>query len=334
MNSHQSNWLPTARALEEWLDLTEKRGIEDLIGKSLLAPLNEFLNRPSKHFRGQLVRSGFELVSNGESPGKYVEEAMQVLEAIHAASLVVDDIQDNSELRRGQPALHRTYGLAVALNSANWLYFWPLETIEQWSVSAQTKFELTRVCHRALIRAHSGQALDVGTPVSELPQERVKSVCLASLELKTGALTALALELGAVLAGATSEQVSELSRVGCDFGTALQMFDDLGNIKEKTPPDPKRFEDLKGKRPSWVWASAAELLSSDEYSRFKEVVSRLPEEVELNHYFQKAEWIGKAKRNAQEFLDGTLARLDRKIWNAAAVDKMFLMGETLKRSYE
>jgi hypothetical protein len=64
------------------------------------------------------------------------------------------------------------------------------------------------------------------------------------------------------------------------------------------------------------------------------VVSRLPEEVELNHYFQKAEWIGKAKRNAQGFLNGTLARLDRKRWNAAAVDKMFLMGETLKRSYE
>ncbi|NBX76577.1 MAG: hypothetical protein EBQ92_08475 [Proteobacteria bacterium] len=328
------NWLPSPKALEEWLDLTEKRGIEDLIGKSLLAPLNEFLNRPSKHFRSQLVRSGFDLVNNRSLANKYVDEAMQVLEAIHAASLVVDDIQDNSDLRRGLPALHKTYGLAVALNSANWLYFWPFETIGRWDVSDHTKLELTRVCHRALIRAHSGQALDVGTPISELPQERVKSVCLASLELKTGALTALALELGAVLAEGSPEQVSLLSRIGCDFGTALQMFDDLGNIKEKIPADPKRFEDLKGRRPSWVWASAAEILSSEEYKQFKDVVSKLPEEKELKSYFQTAKWVDEAKQNAKDFLDAALARLDHIRWNGAAVDKVILLGETLKRSYE
>jgi geranylgeranyl pyrophosphate synthase len=113
--------LPSAPELENWLDLTENRGVEDLIEKSLLSPLKEFLNRPSKHFRGQLVQLAFRLVNENGLGKECVSGAMKVLEAIHAASLVVDDIQDNSEWRRGLPTLHRTHGLAVALNSANWL---------------------------------------------------------------------------------------------------------------------------------------------------------------------------------------------------------------------
>lgn len=334
MNCDQNKWLPSARVLEEWLDLTEKRGIEDLIGKSLLAPLIEFLNRPSKHFRGELVRCGFELIQSPREHEVYVAEAMQVLEAIHAASLVVDDIQDNSEWRRGKPSLHRTVGIPIALNSANWLYFWPFETIEKWDVSPALKLDLNRVCYRALIRAHSGQALDVGTPISELPQKRVKSVCLASLELKTGALTALALELGAILAGGTATEISDLSRIGVDFGVALQMFDDLGNIKEKPTPDPKRFEDLKGKRPSWVWASAAEHLSAVEYEAFKDVVKTLPEEDKLNEYFRNAAWVTQAKEQAKNFLDSSFNRLNRPEWNEVAAKKMLALGEVLKRSYE
>jgi len=334
MEFNQNPWLPSSEALESWLELPDKRGIQDLISQSLLAPLQDFLNRPSKHFRAQLVKCGFEIIKSDRRNEKYVEGAMQILEAIHAASLVVDDIQDNSEWRRGQPTLHRTYGLAVALNSANWLYFWPFEIIEKWELPPEAKLDLTRACHRALIRAHSGQALDVGTPISDLPQERVRSVCLASLELKTGALTALALELGAILAGADSQQLSELSRVGSDFGVALQMFDDLGNIKEKQPADPKRFEDLKGRRPSWIWASAAHQLSPKPYQEFKRIVDTLPDETQLNAYFKTASWISDAKEEAKAFLDKSLKQLNPSKWEMPAVDELRALGETLKRSYE
>ncbi|MFM8269503.1 MAG: polyprenyl synthetase family protein [Pseudomonadota bacterium] len=334
MNSENNCWLPSAKGLEDWLNLTETRGIDDLIGQSLLAPLVEFLNRPSKHFRGQLVRVGFDLINSQNNLSQYVSEAMQVLEAIHAASLVVDDIQDNSEWRRGKPTLHRTYGIPVALNSANWLYFWPFETIEKWNLPPQVKLDLNRACYRALIRAHSGQALDVGTPVSDLPQERVKSVCLASLELKTGALTALALELGAILAGADLKALSVLTRVGTDFGVALQMFDDLGNIKEKSVADPKRFEDLKGLRPSWVWASAADHLTPNEYLEFKRVVSTLPAEDELNRYFRTAPWVRLAHEKAKEFLNSSLKQLNAPSWNEKAVRQLIDLSETLKRAYE
>jgi hypothetical protein len=48
-----------------------------------------------------------------------------VVESLHAGSLIVDDIEDDSDLRRDAATLHRIYGVPVALNAGNWLYFWP-----------------------------------------------------------------------------------------------------------------------------------------------------------------------------------------------------------------
>lgn len=326
--------LPTAMDLEAWLNLSVGTGVDDLIDKALLLPLKEFLNRPSKHFRGQLVQLGFNLVNEKGIGEPCVKGAMKVLEAIHAASLVVDDIQDNSELRRGLPTLHRTHGLAIALNSANWLYFWPLELIQGWDLPQEMKNQLILACNRALIKAHSGQALDVGTPISLLPKERVKAICLASLELKTGALTALALELGAILAGCQTDKLNQLSRFGIDFGVALQMFDDIGNVSEKTPRDPKRFEDLKGDRPSWVWAAAADQLSEIDYSTFIEKVRTLPEEAELSNYLTQSTWLVHAKTKAAEYLDKALKQLEARGWNSKAMEELNVLAYQLKRSYE
>lgn len=327
--------LPSSKSLENWLDLSWGGDIEDFIEKSLLNPLKTFLKRPSKKFRAQLVQLGFDLVpQKTESAGEYVPQAQAVLEAIHAASLVVDDIQDNSDWRRGEPTLHKTHGVAVALNSANWLYFWPFETIETWAVDASKKSMLIRACYRALIRAHSGQALDVGTPIGDVAQKRIRSICFSSLELKTGALTALALELGAILAGASSEQSQRLVQFGVEFGVALQMFDDLGNVREKTPADPKRFEDLKGRRPSWIWAVAAQRLSEIEFSQFLKVVETLPDEGPLKEYFKTADWLKEAFSEAGAFLDQALLRLESDPWNPEAIKKMQEVAQQLKRAYE
>lgn len=336
MEFNEQKWLPSAKSLESWLELSQGEGVEELLEQSLLEPLENFLSRPSKHFRGQLVELGFEIVnrSTGENSGfqELIPQAVGVLESIHAASLVVDDIQDNSQERRGKPTLHREYGIAVALNSANWLYFWPLEIIQNWSVPAEVRMKCVGACHRALIKAHSGQALDVGTPISSIDQRRVKPTCLASLELKTGALTALALELGSVLAGGSELQVKRLYQIGLQFGVALQMFDDLGNIRLKN--DPKRFEDLKGGRPSWVWAAASEFLPPDEYQGFIDVVKTLPEEIHLEKYFEKVNWPQKAKEQARKYLDEALEPLCAQGWDMGTIHKIKNLSETLKRAYE
>jgi len=331
--------LPSPKALEDWLnlkDLSDFSVLSDLWDKNLLQPLGEFLDRPSKNFRASLVRLGFELVKGSRPNERYLPSAQAVLEYIHAASLVVDDIQDNSDWRRGEPTLHRKVGLAVALNSANWLYFWPFEIMDQWNLSSEQRLSLSRKCHRALIRAHSGQALDVGVAISDLPQDKVRAVCLASLELKTGALTALAFELGAELGGASFELLKIISDFGNKFGIALQMFDDLGNTQTKIPSDPKQFEDLKNKRPSWVWASAAQYLDSFQYQEFLNKVAELPETESLENYLSQADWMKRAFNEACEYLDQAWLEFRKKTENQASlsvIEEIEALVDKLKRSY-
>lgn len=257
--------------------------VEDLLARSLVEPARDFLSHPGKQLRGQLVRAGFDL-GGGTREAKLADRGAELLESLHAGSLVVDDIQDESLERRGSPTLHRRYGVGIALNAGNWMYFHPLDEVAQWGLDPVTERGVYRLCHTALVRAHYGQALDVGVRIDELPLERIEKVTLASLELKTGALTSLALSLGGLLGGASEARLETLSGFGVAFGVALQMLDDLGNLGGKSPADSKRFEDLKLRRPSWAWAMAASM-GPEAFEGFRSAVSQFPDETWL------AEWL-------------------------------------------
>ncbi len=119
-------------------------------------------------------------------------------------------------------------------------------------------------CHRTLLRAHFGQALDLGAKVDTLNQATVAEVCMSSMRLKTGALMGFAALLGGAIAQAPEKLLIVLDDFGRDLGVALQMFDDIGNVIGKCEPS-KRFEDLILSRPSWVWATAARVSAPEIY---------------------------------------------------------------------
>ena len=131
--------------LEALLDLNWGADINEVVDSFLLAPLTDFLKRPGKKIRGRMVEIGFELAT-GKSTSQWTPQektvllqASELLEALHAASLIIDDIQDDSEQRRGEPTVHRKHGMPLALNAGNWLYFWPLQNVETWDVSPSVK---------------------------------------------------------------------------------------------------------------------------------------------------------------------------------------------------
>ena len=119
--------------------------------------------------------------------------------------------------------------------------------------------------NRTLLRAHFGQALDLGAKLPYMPQDSVAEVCLADMKLKTGALMGFAALLGGTVAQANPITcLSALDAFGVDLGIALQMYDDLGNVIGKGDPQ-KRYEDLSLSRPSWAWACAANCTDAYEY---------------------------------------------------------------------
>jgi geranylgeranyl pyrophosphate synthase len=274
---------PTGKSLEKIMGLTvNDPGVLELVHKVLTNPVQDFFSHPGKGLRAEAVRLSFALMQ-GAPPSSELQHDQctvggEILELIHAGSLVIDDIEDNSETRRGEPTLHRKYGTPLALNAGNWLYFFPFERISDLKVAPERELRVHQEIQRALLRAHYGQAIDVGFALNTLPQKQVYSVCRATMELKSGALMALALRLGGLLAldqrvekeegwRAAEVKLDALGNFGYRFGTALQMLNDVGNLHSTADPE-KRKEDLLLKRPSWVWAVAATELPPAQYQIF------------------------------------------------------------------
>ena len=84
-----------------------------------------------------------------------------LVEFVHTASLIHDDIEDSADLRRGKPAAHITYGLDTALNSASWLYFEAPVCLETLELTDTQKLVFYNLYTNELRRLHLGQAMDI-----------------------------------------------------------------------------------------------------------------------------------------------------------------------------
>lgn len=92
----------------------------DIWERVLIGFVRDLLARPGKQLRARMVELAFELAGGGARLPAVIP---QLVELVHAGSLIVDDIQDDSRCRRGGPALHRVSGTALAINTGTWLYF-------------------------------------------------------------------------------------------------------------------------------------------------------------------------------------------------------------------
>lgn len=327
--------------LQKILDLQYGGDVRDLLSTVFLKPLGDLMARPGKQIRGRLVELGYQLAHGNETGGRFQQDFRQLvdaLECLHAGSLAVDDVQDGSHMRRGEPALHIKYGLPTAINVGNWLYFWPLELINQISLSPEQELKIYRLYHRTLLRAHFGQALDVGVPVDTLAQNRVHDTCLSTIELKSGAIFSLALMMGAIAGEASDSLLEVINKFGHGLGVGLQMFDDLGNVKGSLEPI-KRWEDLVLRRPTWIWACAAKYYSEDIYKAFVLAVHQLPHDVHpLETWFDQHGFMKKAKALAFDHLKRCFADFENGIspFNipSAISSKLRDLGMEIVRSYD
>ncbi len=255
----------------------ETPAVKRIIHECLHSPIEEFRSRPGKNLRAKLVKIGMSLSSPHEKQVpeldlKKLQCAESIIEGIHSGSLIVDDIQDESSERRNAPSLHIIHGVPLALNAGNWLYFHALSQVQCLNLdSTEEKILLSEILD-LMMKAHTGQALDLGSKISSLPQNEVYSTCMASMELKTGTLLNMALLLGSAL-NPDKYSGRTLSELGLRLGVLLQMMDDIGNTFGQSS---KSFEDMLHQRPTWIWAVAS-TLSASEYKDFI-VAASSPEE--------------------------------------------------------
>ena len=228
----------------------------------LFAPARDIIARPAKQLRGELVALGAALAGCDRPPAAVIA----AIEVLHAGSLVIDDIEDGAKHRRGDVALHHRYGVPVALNTGNWMYFCAFALVDRAPLAEDVRISLHRTMLRAVMDCHAGQALDVGLDVTELPRDQLRPIVARSSALKSGALTRLAAELGAIAGGGSPDQLATVRALGASLGVALQMLDDLGGVTCEHRLAKGR-EDLELARPTWPWLWAAEHTDDARWAR-------------------------------------------------------------------
>lgn len=301
--------------------------------QALQGPLSDFLSRPSKEFRGRLVHLGWQLSGRGTPPPA---ELGLIIEALHAGSLIVDDIEDRSTERRGGPALHCRYGLPRALNAGNFLYFWALELLSRLGLPPITELGLHRAFSRTLLACHQGQALDLSVKVSALEQSQVRPTVAAVTRLKTGKLCELAAQLGALAAGASQKKAQAIAEFGCELGVGLQMLDDWGGIVSERRAY-KGHEDLRHSRPTWAWAWVADELEPRAYAELcalGRAVESGAEHPELLASELRPQIVKRGRSAARERLRTALVRLGDAVPEPRALLELEHELNRLEKSYE
>lgn len=241
--------------------------IDQLLDRGLHRPVQSFLSRRGKALRASLMGHCYRIAGGADD---VPSQAVTAIELLHAGSLIVDDIEDRSQVRRGQPTLHRQIGLPLALNTGNWMYFRALEILGDLTFEHAEMDQLLLRTISTVRECHEGQAIDLTARIFELDQSEVRPTVEAISRRKTAALTALAARISATLAGAAESDQEVMAMFGAGLGMCLQMRNDLDEVHQARA-DGGRCDDLLNGRVTWPWAWFAEQCGS---KQFEELQSR------------------------------------------------------------
>jgi geranylgeranyl pyrophosphate synthase len=192
------------------------------LGRTVNDPLRELLARGGQRWRVPIGRLAYAACGGaGEPPA-----ALGVVELLHTASLVIDDIQDGSETRRGGPAAHVAHGIPIALGAANAAYFRALALLRD-ALPPALRLRAYDMLTAEMFTAHLGQALDLGLAHPGATAKSSERHYEVLARAKTGALVRIAARLGAISAAASEADERALSDWAGEIGLAYQIRDDL-----------------------------------------------------------------------------------------------------------
>ncbi len=284
--------------------------------RALSEPIWDLLDRGGKRWRPGLLLMVAEAVGGKRGLSK-AKNLVVLSEVIHEGSLLTDDVEDSSELRRGKPCVHKLYGVDVAVNAGNAMYFLPLRVLleNKARFDEKTLLRLYEVYARELTNIHFGQALDIawhkgwGAAPSEAQY-------LQMCAFKTGTLARLSAKMGAIAAGGTPRQVEALGAFAEAVGVAFQIQDDVLSVSSKSFGKQKGFgEDIhEGKRTLMV-IRAFKVLAAPKAKRLRALLDSHPNDAkrinEAVALIRESGAIEYAKGKAREIVRGAWRGADK-----------------------
>src|SRR5258708_25963858 len=177
------------------------------------------LNGQGKHLRPALVALTAQAL--GRPNEAHVTVAV-IIEMVHLATLVHDDIMDEAEIRRGRLTLAANWGNDLAVLFGDCLF--------ARALTLAASFPTPEVCRAVAMATNAVCAGEILKTQHKKDFEFSREQYFKVIEMKTGELFALSCDMSALLAGATAEQRSEVRRFGLAFGTAYQVYDDCVDL--------------------------------------------------------------------------------------------------------
>ncbi|MFB6206136.1 MAG: polyprenyl synthetase family protein [Haloglomus sp.] len=200
----------------------------EAIQTALADPIWDLLDRGGKRWRAVLLLvlvDGF-----GEDPEAHLEYAC-IPEILHNGTIIVDDVEDGATMRRGEPALHHVYGVDIALNAGNAMYFLPLKVITRnpGELDAETRLSAYEMLMHELNRTHLGQGMDIRWHNAR-EVDLTEAEYLEMSACKTGALGRIVARLAAIVTGNEADEL-HVARFAESMSVAFQIADDILDIE-------------------------------------------------------------------------------------------------------
>ncbi len=206
---------------------------EDGQQRIIFEAMNYSVRAGGKRLRPMLMEETYHMFGGSSA---VIEPFMAAIEMIHTYSLVHDDLpaMDNDEYRRGKKTTHAVYGEAMGILAGDALLNLAYETaakaFDMEVADARVARAFTVLAKKAGVYGMvGGQVVDVESEKSDdCPVTREKLDFI--YRLKTGALIESSMMIGAILAGASSDEVSRVEQIAAKLGLAFQIQDDVLDV--------------------------------------------------------------------------------------------------------
>ena len=307
----------------------------ETLNKAVTEPIWEFLDRGGKRWRPFLFLLVCEAL--GKNPKDFMEFAI-IPEVIHNGTLIIDDIEDSSDYRRGKPCTYKIYGLDIAINAGNAMYYLPLLPLikNKEKIPPQKLCKIYEIYVQEMINLSLGQAMDIAwhrglANADEISEKDYLQMCA----YKTGTLARMSAKIAAVLADATAEQVEKIGHFAESIGVAFQMQDDILDLTGEEFAEKKggRGKDITEGKRTLIVIHTLKVADSKDKKRLIQILNMHTSDQKLQDeaiaIMQKYSSIEYARRFATNLVEESWREMEKLLPASEAKEKLKAFAEFL-----
>lgn len=319
--------LPLTFGQEKFEELVSVKGnahfVKDLDKEAyinaLIKPIREITDRSGKSWRSYATIACCDVVGGNSQDAI---DWLALPELMHVGSLIVDDVQDKSLVRRGGPSAHVVHGEARAINSGTAAYFIGQVCIYLAKDNDDKKIQIYNWYFETMRATHSGQAMDIyGLDYlmpdvlkdDKIAQLLVKRV-VATHRLKSAAPASYLAKIGSLIGSGTQAQIEALGNYYEALGIAFQIIDDTLNLKGFKDKLKTKGEDITAGKITYPIAKGMSLMTQTERKKLWEILSLKTDDIALIgdavKLLDKYETLEKCEKEAAQILDKAWKSLD------------------------